>query len=139
MISQNRRSFFKSVLSAAAAVAFSAAGALPPRAEAAPAGAIRGLCLYVPHLGKAEEFVETMQKSAPGEWSAQPLEGTLTDCYFQAARLFEEARKGRTNTLVGVLDQGTFAVVHEAIVDRGGRFHYVTQKERDRVSFSVEL
>lgn len=138
-MSQNRRSFFKSVLSAAAAVAFSGAGLLPTRAEAASAGEIRGLCLYVPSLGKAEEFVESMQRSAPGAWSVQPLEGSLTDCYFQAARLFEEARRGETNTLVGLLDQGTFAVVHEAIVDRGGRFHYVTQKERDRVSFSVAV
>ncbi|HJV65536.1 MAG TPA: twin-arginine translocation pathway signal protein [Geomonas sp.] len=139
MTSQNRRSFFKTVFSAAAAMAVSGTGALAGRAEAAPAGAINGVCLYAPGLQGGHEFADTMRKSAPGEWSVQPLSGSLTDCYFQAGLLFEEARAGRANTFVGVVDQASFAVVHEAIVDRGGRFHYVTQKERDRVTFSVEV
>lgn len=139
MNSQNRRSFFKTVFAAGAAVALSGTGTLAGRAEAAPAAAINGVCLYSPGLGSARQFVETMRRSAPGEWSVQPLSGSLTDCYFQAALLFEDARKGRTNTLVGVLDQASFAVVHEAILDRGGRFHYVTHEGRDRVTFSVEV
>ncbi|WP_224958066.1 twin-arginine translocation pathway signal protein [Geomonas subterranea] len=139
MISQNRRSFFKTVIAAGAAMAVSGTGTLAGSAQAAPAGAISGVCLYAPGLGSARDFVESMQMSAPGEWSVQPLSGSLTDCYFQAALLFEDARRGRTNTFVGVLDQASFAVVHEAIVDRGGRFHYVTQNGPDRVTFSVEV
>lgn len=139
MTSQNRRSFFKTIFAAGAAVAVSGTGNLVGRAQAAPARAISGVCLYAPGLGTARDFVEGMKKSAPGEWSVQPLSGSLTDCYFQAALLFEDARRGRTNTLVGVLDQASFAVVHEAILDRGGRFHYVTHEGRDRVTFSVEV
>lgn len=139
MISQNRRSFFKTVIAAGAAMAASGTGTLAGSAQAATAGAINGVCLYAPGLASAREFVESMRKSAPGEWSVQPLSGSLIDCYFQAALLFEDARRGKANTFVGVLDQASFAVVHEAIVDRGGRFHYVTHKERDRVTFSVEV
>uniref|UniRef100_C6E1Z7 Twin-arginine translocation pathway signal n=1 Tax=Geobacter sp. (strain M21) TaxID=443144 RepID=C6E1Z7_GEOSM len=139
MTSQNRRSFFKTVFAAGAAVAVSGTGTLAGRAQAAQAGAIDGVCLYAPGLGTALEFADTMRKSAPGTWSVQPLSGSLTDCYFQAALLFEDAKRGKTNTFVGVLDQGSFAVVHEAILDRGGRFHYVTNEGRDRVTFSVEV
>jgi hypothetical protein len=139
MTSQNRRSFFKTVFAAGAAVAVSGAGTLAGSAQAAPASAINGVCVYAPGLGTAREFVETMRKSAPGTWSVQPLSGSLTDCYFQAALLFDDARRGKANTFVGVLDQGSFAVVHEAILDRGGRFHYVTHKGRDQVTFSVEV
>jgi len=139
MTSQNRRSFFKTLFAGAAAVAVSGAGTLAGRAEAAPASAIDGVCLYAPGVGTARRFVEAMRESAPGEWSVQPLSGSLTDCYFQAALLFEDARRGKTNTFVGVLDQASFGVVHEAILDRGGRFHYVTHEGRDRVTFSVEV
>jgi hypothetical protein len=139
MTSQNRRSFFKTIFAAGAAVAVSGTGTFVGGAQAAQSGAIDGVCLYAPGLGTASQFVETMQKSAPGTWSVQPLSGSLTDCYFQAALLFEDARRGKTNTLVGLLDQASFTVVHEAIVDRGGRFHYVTNKGGDRVAFSVEV
>ncbi|GAW65352.1 twin-arginine translocation pathway signal protein [Geoanaerobacter pelophilus] len=139
MTSQNRRSFFKTVFAAGAAMAVSGTGALAGRAQAAQAPAIDGVCLYAPGLATARDFVEAMRKSAPGNWSVQPLSGSLTDCYFQAALLFDDARRGKTNTFVGVLDQASFAVVHEAILDRGGRFHYATHEGRDRVTFSAEV
>lgn len=139
MTSQNRRSFFKTIFAAGAAVAVSGTGTLAGSAQAAQSGVIDGICLYAPGVDTALEFAQNLRKSAPGAWSVQPLSGSLTDCYFQAALLFEDARRGKTNTLLGVLDQASFAVVHEAILDRGGRFHYVTNEGGDRVAFSVEV
>jgi hypothetical protein len=137
MIDQGRRRFFGTVLSAGAAVAAAWAGDRP-RAAAAEAGpGIIGLCLYVPSLGEAGEFVATMSRNAPGRWTAHPLPGALTDRYFAARALYEGAR-GKANTFVGVVDPATFAVVHEAIVDAGGSFHYVTEAQ-DRVTFSVQV
>jgi hypothetical protein len=138
MIDQGRRRFFASVFSAGAAAAAACVGG---RARAQGAGAaaagITGLCLYVPALGEAGEFVAAMSRSAPGRWTACPLPGALTERYFAARSLYERAR-GVANTFVGVVDPATFAVVHEAIVDAGGSFHYVTAAH-DRVTFSAQV
>jgi hypothetical protein len=138
MIHLGRRRFFTSVFSAGAAVAAASAGGGPVEAAAAEATpGITGLCLYVPGLGQAGEFVAAMTRNAPGRWTAHPLPGAITERYFAARSLYERAR-GNANTFVGVVDPATFAVVHEAIVDAGGSFHYVTEA-RDRVTFSVQL
>lgn len=136
-MNQNRRDFFKSVLGAGAALAAVGTGS---QAEAAGPQLntechVKGLCLFVPSLGKASEFVEMMNRQAPGNWQVHPLKGSITDCYFTTIRLYGEAR-GEANTFVGVVDPATFAVVHEAIVDAGGGFHYARQ-EKDRVTFSA--
>jgi hypothetical protein len=138
MINESRRTFFKTVFSAGAALAAFGTGSQAGRAEAATKGEIDGVCLYVPSLGKASEFVEMMNKNAPGDWTVHPLQGTLTDCYFKTRSLYEEAR-GKANTFVGVVDPATFAIIHEAIADSGGSFHYVTYEERNRVTFSAQL
>ena len=142
MIDQGRRRFFTSMFSAGAAVAAAWAGGGPVAAAAEEAGektalGIDGLCLFVPSLGEAGEFVAAMSRNAPGRWTAHPLPGALTERYFAARSLYEGAR-GKANTFVGVVDPATFAVVHEAIVDAGGTFHYVTEA-RDRVTFSVQV
>lgn len=139
MMESGRRGFFKQIFTAGAALAATGMTAATPRtAEAALPGQIKGICLYVPTLGKASDFVEMMNTNAPGSWTAKPLTGSLTEHYFTTRNLFEEARS-RANTLVGVVDPATFAVVHEAIVDSGGTFHYITFEDRNRVTFSVQL
>jgi hypothetical protein len=139
MSKQSRRAFFKTVFSAGAALAASGTGSLALKAEAAGKGEIDGICLYVPTLGKASEFVELMNRNAPGKWSVQPLQGTLTDCYFTTREMYQQARDGKSNTFVGVVDPATFAVIHEAVADSGGSFHYVTYEERNRVTFSAQV
>ncbi len=136
MIPQGRRSFFVSMFSASAALAAAWAGRARGDEAVAPRGGIDGMCLYVPTVAEASEFVEAMARNAPGKWTAHALRGGLTDRYFEARSLYEGAR-GKANTFVGVVDAATFAVVHEAIVDGGGSFHYVTYEERSRVTFSV--
>lgn len=138
MINESRRTFFKSVFSAGAALAAFGTGSRAIRAEAATKGAISGVCLYVPSLGQASEFVEMMHKNAPGDWTVHPLEGSLTDCYFQTRNLYDAAKE-KANTFVGVVDPATFAIIHEAIADSGGSFHYVTYEDRNRVTFSAQL
>lgn len=139
MMETGRRGFFKQVFMAGAALAATGMGAATPRkAEASVLEQIKGVCLYVPSLGKASDFVEMMNKNAPGSWKVHPLTGTLTDNYFKTRDLYEEAR-GSANTFVGVVDPATFAIVHEAIVDCGGCFHYITYEDRNRVTFSVQL
>ncbi|MCM2358371.1 MAG: twin-arginine translocation pathway signal protein [Geobacteraceae bacterium] len=138
MMNVNRRTFFKSFLSAGAALAATGMAATPRQAEAASREQIRGVCLYVPSLGKAGDFVEMMNRNAPGSWTVHPLNGSLTDHYFTTRTLYEEAR-GNANTFVGVVDPATFAIVHEAIVDCGGCFHYITYEDRNRVTFSAQL
>ena len=138
MTNTSRRAFFKTFLSAGAALAASGAGGQASRAEAAVAGEIKGVCLFVPSLGKAGDFVELMNRNAKGDWTVHPLTGTLTDHYFTTKSLFEDA-KGKANTFVGVVDPATFAIVHEAIVDCRGCFHYITYEDQNRVTFSVQL
>ena len=139
MMETGRRGFFKQVFIAGAALAATGMEATRPRkAEASVSEQIKGVCLYVPTLGKAGDFVEMMNKSAPGSWTAHPLTGSLSDHYFATRNLYEEAR-GSANTFVGVVDPATFAIVHEAIVDCGGCFHYITYEDRNRVTFSAQL
>ena len=138
MISQSRRGFFKAIFTAGAALAVSQIGSQTGKAEAVNHGRIIGVCLYVPSLGKACEFVDAMNKNAPGDWTAHPLRGEMMDCYLETKGLYEEAR-GKANTFVGVVDPATFAIVHEAIADSGGSFHYVTYEERNRVTFSAQV
>lgn len=138
MINESRRGFFKTVLGAGAALAVTGNVASPGRAEAATRNGVKGVCLFVPTLGKAADFVEMMNNSAPGDWSVHPIEGTLTESYFRTKSLYEEA-KAKANTFVGVVDPATFAVIHEAVVDSGGSFHYVTYEESNRVTFSALL
>jgi hypothetical protein len=144
MMNQSRRTFFRTVFTAGAALAASGIGSPAARAEAATRGeimgqgGINGVCLYVPSLGRADEFVAMMNKNAPGAWSVHPLRGSMTDCYFETRRLYEESRD-KANTFVGVVDPATFAIVHEAIVDSGGSFHYVTFEDRNRVTFSAQV
>ncbi|MDD2733833.1 MAG: twin-arginine translocation pathway signal protein [Desulfuromonadaceae bacterium] len=138
MMNTSRRAFFKTFLSAGAALVVSGSGNTTKPAEAAVHEQIKGVCLFVPTLGKASDFVELMNTSAPGNWTVHPLEGTLTDRYFIAKSLYEEA-KGRANTFVGAVDPGSFAVVQAAIFDSGGTFHYITYEERNRITFSAQL
>ena len=138
MMNASRRAFFKTFLSAGAALAVSGTGGHTRQAEAAINGQITGVCLYVPSLGKASDFVEMMNKNAPGSWTVHPLNGSMNDHYFTTKNLYEEAR-GRANTFVGVVDPATFAIVHEAIVDCSGCFHYITYEDRNRVTFSAQL
>ncbi len=138
MITTNRRAFFKTFFSAGAALVVSGAGNTARPVEAAVRGQITGVCLYVPSLGKAGEFVELMNTNAPGNWTVHPLKGTLTDRYFTTKSLYEEA-KGSANTFVGAVDPGSFAVVQAAIFDSGGTFHYITYEERNRITFSAQL
>jgi hypothetical protein len=138
MIDQSRRAFFKSVIGAGAALASIGTASRPATAQAATANGIKGICLYVPRLGRAEEFVKMMNDNAPGNWTVYPLHGSLTDCYLQAKNLYQQAKE-EANTFVGVVDPATFAIVHEAIADGGGSFHYITYEERNRVTFSAVL
>ena len=143
MMETGRRGFFKQIFTAGAALVATGMEASRPRTAeasvpAATAGQIKGVCLYVPSLGQASDFVEMMNKNAPGSWTVHPLAGSLNDQYFTTRQLYEEAR-GSANTFVGVLDPATFAIVHEAIVDCGGAFHYTTYEDRNRVTFSVQL
>lgn len=139
MTETGRRDFFRQVFVAGATLAATGVGTvLPRKAEASAHGQIRGICLFVPTLGKAGDFVEMMNVNAPGAWSVHPLAGTLTENYFKTRSLYEEA-KGNANTFVGVVDPATFAVVHEAIVDCSGCFHYITYEDRNRVTFSAQL
>ena len=92
----------------------------------------------MPSLGKASEFVDFMNKNAPGTWTVHPLQGTLIENYFTTRNLYEDAR-GTANTFVGVVDPATFAIVHEAIVDSSGSFHYITYEERNRITFSAQM
>ena len=138
MMHESRRAFFKTVLTAGAALTAAGTGVTIRNAEASTNGAIKGICLYVPRLGKASEFVELMNKNARGDWTVHPLTGTLTDNYFKTRSLYEDAR-GRANTFVGVADPATFAVIHEAIVDSSGCFHYITYEDHNRVTFSAQL
>jgi len=140
MTDTSRRAFFKTFLSAGAALAVSGAGGQVNRAEAETHGEITGICLYVPSLGKASDFVELMNKNARGDWTVHPLTGTLTDYYFKTRSLYQDAKdQGKANTFVGVVDPASFAIVHEAIVDCSGCFHYITYEDRNRVTFSVQL
>ncbi len=136
MISQSRRGFFKTILTAGAALATARIGGQADTASSVTPGQIKGVCLFVPSLGKASEFVEAMNRNAPGDWTAHPLRGEMMDCYLETKSLYENAR-GKANTFVGVVDPATFAIVHEAIADSGGSFHYVTYEERNRVTFSA--
>jgi hypothetical protein len=138
MITTSRRAFFKTFLSAGAALAVSGTTSTTRPAEAAVQGQIKGVCLFVPTLGKAGDFVQLMNTNAPGSWTVHPLEGSLSDHYFTTRNLYEDA-KVSANTFVGVVDPATFAVVHEAIVDCGGCFHYITYEERNRITFSAQL
>ena len=138
MTDTSRRDFFKTFLAAGAALAVSGTGTGPRRAEAATAESIKGICLFVPSLGKASEFVDFMNKNAPGTWTVHPLQGTLIENYFTTRNLYEDAR-GTANTFVGVVDPATFAIVHEAIVDSSGSFHYITYEERNRITFSAQM
>ncbi len=139
MIETGRRGFFKQIMLAGAALAATGIGTAGTRqAEASVPKQIKGVCLFVPSLGKASDFVEMMNKSAPGSWTVHPLEGSLGEHYFTTRKLYEEAR-GNANTFVGVVDPATFAIVHEAIVDCCGSFHYITYEDRNRVTFSVQL
>ncbi len=138
MTNTSRRGFFKTFLSAGAALAATGAGGQASRAEAAVKGEIVGVCLFVPSLGKASDFVELMNNNARGDWTVQPLTGSLSDHYFQTKALYEDAR-GKANTFVGVVDPATFAVVHEAIVDCCGSFHYISYEDSNRVTFSAQL
>jgi len=138
MTNVTRRAFFKTFFSAGAALAVSGGVSQPRQAEAAIKGQIIGVCLYVPSLGKASDFVELMNTNARGDWTVHPLTGSLTDRYFKTKDLYEGAR-GTANTFVGAVDPGSFAVVHEAIVNSGGSFHYITYEERNRVTFSAQL
>lgn len=139
MMETGRRGFFKQVFTAVAALAATGATTAAPRkAEASVPGQIKGLCLYVPSLGKASDFVEMMNRNAPGSWTVHPLSGSLGDNYFTTRALYEEARLN-ANTFVGVVDPATFAIVHEAIADCGGSFHYTNYEDRNRVTFSVQL
>ncbi len=138
MTNVNRRTFFKSFLSVGAALAVSGTGMQPRQAEATETCRISGICLYVPTLGKASEFVELMNKNAPGDWQVEALEGSLDDRYFQTRELYKRA-SSQVNTLVGVVDPASFTMIHEAVVNSGGSFHYVTYEERGRVTFSVRL
>lgn len=139
MIESGRRDFFKQVFVAGAALAATGMStALPRKAEASVHEQIKGICLFVPTLGKAGDFVEMMNKNAPGAWTVHPLAGTLTENYFKTRDLYEEAR-GTANTFVGVVDPATFAIIHEAIVDCSGCFHYITYEDRNRVTFSAQL
>lgn len=138
MMNVNRRTFFKTFLSAGAALAVSGAGVQTRQAEASVQEQIKGVCLFVPTLGNATDFVEMMNHNAPGSWTAHPLTGSLAEHYFTTRNLYEEA-KGTANTFVGIVDPATFAIVHEAIVDCCGSFHYITYEDRNRVTFSVQL
>ena len=143
MMETGRRGFFKQIFTAGAALVATGMEASRPRtAEASvPAsvsGQIKGVCLFVPSLGNARDFVDMMNQRAAGSWTVHPLDGSLTDQYFTTRQLYEEARES-ANTFVGVMDPATFAVAHEAIVDCGGAFHYITYEDRNRVTFSVQL
>jgi hypothetical protein len=138
MMNTSRRAFFRTFLSAGAALAVSGTVSQVGRAEAAVKGQITGVCLYVPSLGKASDFVDLMNTNAPGDWTFHPLEGSLSDYYHTTKNLYEDAR-GNANTFVGVVDPATFAIVHEAIVDCSGCFHYITYEDRNRVTFSAQL
>ena len=144
MTETGRRGFFKKVFVAGATLAATGMGAtgraaVPPRkAEDSAPGLIKGVCLFVPSLGKASDFVELMNKNARGDWTVHSLDGSLSDHYFTTRNLFEEAR-GNANTFVGVVDPATFAIVHEAIVDCCGCFHYINYEDRNRVTFSAQL
>lgn len=139
MMETGRRGFFKQIFAAGATLAATGMTAgLPGKADASVHGQIKGVCLFVPTLGKASDFVEMMNNNAPGDWAVHSLDGTISDHYFTTRNLFEEAR-GSANTFVGVVDPATFAVVHEAIVDCLGSFHYITYEDRNRVTFSVQL
>jgi hypothetical protein len=133
-----RRDFFRNIFLTGAALAVTGKGPLPRQAEAADRGRIRGICLYVPTLGRANEFVELMNRNAPGDWQAHPLEGSLNERYFRTRDLYARAR-GEMNTFVGVVDPASFSIIHEAVVDSDGGFHYVTYEERNRVTFSARL
>jgi hypothetical protein len=138
MTDVGRRDFFKKFLVAGAALAVAGTGTAPRSAMASTHETIKGVCLYVPSLGKASEFVELMNRNASGDWTVLPLQGTMTELYFQTREFYEDARS-RANTFVGVVDPASFAIVHEAIVDSGGSFYYVTYEERNRVTFSAQL
>jgi hypothetical protein len=138
MITTSRRAFFKTFLSAGAALVVSGTASTTRPAEAAVQGQITGVCLFVPSLGKASDFVQLMNTNAPGSWTVHPLKGSLTDRYFITKNLYEEA-KGRANTFVGAVDPGSFAVVQAAIFDSGGTFHYITYEDRNRITFSAQL
>ncbi len=138
MMNTSRRAFFKTFLSAGAALAVSGTVGQTRQADASTQGQIKGVCLFVPTLGKATDFVDLMNKNARGDWTVHPLTGSLTDNYFTTRSLYEDA-KGTANTFVGVVDPATFAIVHEAIVDCSGCFHYITYEDRNRVTFSVQL
>ncbi len=139
MMETGRRGFFKQIFTAGAALAATGIGAAKPRtAEASVQEQIKGVCLFVPTLGKASDFVEMMNNNAPGSWTAHPLNGSLIEHYFTTKNLYEDAQS-HANTFVGVVDPATFAIVHEAIIDCCGSFHYITYEDRDRVTFSVRL
>lgn len=134
----SRRDFFKNIFLTGAALAVSGTGALPRQAEASNRGGIKGICLYVPTLGKAGEFVDLMNRNAPGDWQVHAVEGSMNERYFQTRDTYLQSR-GKVNTLVGVVDPASFSIMHEAVVDSGGSFHYITYEECNRVTFSVRL
>ncbi len=138
MTESNRREFFRNCFATVAGLAVCGAGPLARQAEAARENGISGICLYVPSLGKAAEFVELMNDSAPGQWQVEALEGSFDQRYFAVRDLYRRAC-GHANTLVGVVDPASFTVIQEAITGSGGSFHYVTYEERGRVTFSVRL
>lgn len=138
MIDKGRRSFFKNFVMAGAVLATAGEAVSPGRAAASPDPALIGVCLCVPNLEVGAEFAEQMKQSAPGSWRVHTLKGSVTDFYFETRSVYEEV-KDKANTLVGVADPATFAVIREAIGDSGGSFHYMTYEDPSRVSFSVRL
>jgi isocitrate lyase len=138
MIDEGRRGFFKRIIMAGAVLAVPGEALLPRKTMASAAVAIEGVCLLVPNLEMGAEFAEQMKKSAPGSWRVHTLKGSLTDFYLETRGLYEEAQ-GQANTFVGVADPAAFTVIHEAIGDCGGRFHFITYESRHRVNFSVQV
>lgn len=138
MSDTNRRGFFRTCLVAGATMAVAATAPSPGKASAAESSGIRGVCLYVPTLGQAGDFVELMNKNAPGQWQVQPVEGSFNQVYFQTRDIYKKVRS-HANTLVGVVDPANFTIIQEAIADSGGSFNYITYEERGRITFSVRL
>lgn len=138
MVDKGRRGFFKKFAMVGAVFAASGEALSPRAAGASPAEAIKGVCLLVPNLDVGADFAEHMRKSAPGSWKVHTLQGSVTDFYFATRGYYQEAQ-GKTNTLVGLADPATFAVIQEAIGDSGGGFHYITYEDRNLVRFSVRV
>jgi hypothetical protein len=128
MIDKGRRSFFKNFVMAGAVLATAGEAVSPRRAAASPYPSLIGVCLCVPNLEVGTEFAEQMKQSAPGSWRVHTLKGSVTDFYFETRSIYEEV-KDEANTLVGVADPATFAVIREAIGD-SGQFPLLTYEAR---------